>query len=99
MNPTRKVPQFLALITIMLFMSSSINAQEKMTFSGSTASTKKITTEYFLNYFKLNFDAMKESMHDDVSFHDPTAELIMGSKLVEGKTNVYEGFKKNYAAL
>ena len=42
---------------------------------------------------------MKELMHDSISFQDPTAKLVFGGKKVEGKSNVYENFKKSYAAI
>ncbi len=99
MKSTKKASPFLRIVAIMLLMSTSINAQKKESFSESTATTKKITSKYFLDYFKLDFNTMKDAMHDDISFHDPTAELIMGTKLVEGKANVFESFKKSYAAI
>ena len=99
MKSINKAYQFSTILVVILFLSTTIYAQEKVSFSETTSITKKITVKYFSNYFKLDFDAMKDNMHDDISFHDPTAELIMGTRLVEGKTNVYESFKKNYATI
>jgi len=99
MKSINKAYQFSTILVVILFLSTTIYAQEKVSFSEATSITKKITVKYFSDYFKLDFDAMKDNMHDDISFHDPTAELIMGTRLVEGRTNVYESFKKNYAAI
>lgn len=97
MKLTKTARQFSTVLVLMLFMSTSIHAQAS--FTESTSLTEQITTKYFEDYFNLDFDAMEDNMHDDISFHDPTAELIMGSKLVEGKVNVYENFKKSYASI
>lgn len=90
-----KIPILLAL----LFVTTIVCAQEKLSFSDISANTKNITTAYFNAYISLDFEAMKNQVSEDISFNDPTAKLIFGGDLVEGKTTVFENFKKGYAAI
>ena len=88
---------FLTLVLGLLFVSINSKAQQK--FKENTATTKEITTKYFTRYLSLEFESLKELMHQDISFQDPTAKYIFGDTKHLGKKNVYENFKKAYAAI
>lgn len=92
-----KLIKNITLVTL-LFFAITMNAQ-KLSFSEITANTKETTTRYFNDYIQLDFEAMKAQMNDNISFNDTTAKLIFGIELVEGKTQVFENFKKTYAAI
>lgn len=87
------------MFLLVVFIPTVILAQENAVFKENTAITREICAKYFDAYIKLDFESMKEMMHDSISFQDPTAGLIFGWKKVEGKTNVYENFKKSYATI
>ncbi len=82
-----------------MLVSTVLTAQKKLSFSDITGNTKKISTKYFNDYIKLNFEGMKSQMHDSISFNDPTAKSIFGIELIEGKTKVLENLKKTYEAI
>lgn len=84
---------------VLLFACALIYAQEQPSFSEISTQTQEITTQYFNDYINLDFEAMKPQMHQDISFNDTTAKLIFGVELVEGKTQVFENFKKTYASI
>tara|TARA_R110002049_G_scaffold297504_1_gene486465 strand:+ start:71 stop:601 length:531 start_codon:yes stop_codon:yes gene_type:complete len=84
---------------LLTFVSISAFAQKSTIFNDSTSITKEITSKYFNAYFNLDFDTMKSIMHDKISFHDPTAKFLFGGKKVMGKIDVYDNFKKSYAAI
>jgi ketosteroid isomerase-like protein len=95
----KNLPFILIMLLFFALTSMNITAQDNTVFKDSTVITKEICTKYFDAYIKLDFDTMKTVMHEDISFQDPTAGLIFGWKKIEGKSNVYENFKKSYAAI
>lgn len=80
-------------------MSTFIYAQKSTLFKQTTTLSKEIATKYFNAYMKLEFDTMKPLMHDSISFQDPTARFLFSGKKIEGKSNVYENFKKAYGSI
>lgn len=87
------------LFITLLLLSVSTYAQKSTPFVDSTAISKEVTSKYFTAYFNLDFDSMQSMMHDNISFEDPTARFVFGGKKIEGKTNVYENFKKSYSSI
>jgi len=90
------------VLTIILFISVTMspnNVHANTEFYEANTVTKNVTEKYFAAYFDLDFETLKELMHDDISFADPTADLIFHSEKVIGKDAVYENFKKGYASI
>lgn len=87
------------LFILLTFVSISISAQKNTVFEDSTSISKVVTSKYLNAYFNLDFDTMKSIMHDSISFQDPTSKFVFGGKKVVGKIDVYENFKKSYAAI
>ena len=87
------------IILVVLFITVQVSAQQKLSFRDVTENTKEITTSYFNNYINLDFDALEKLANNNISFNDTTAKLIFGIELIEGKTKVFENFKKTYAAI
>lgn len=73
-----------------------LQAQGVSKFNEETKTTEQITMDYFQKYLSLNFDELAKLMHQDVSFHDPTANMLMGNELAKSKDSVLAYFKTNY---
>lgn len=99
LNLSQKIILKSIIVFLVVFIPTVLLAQENTVFKENTAITREISTKYFDAYIKLDFESMKEIMHDSISFQDPTAKLIFEGEKVNGKSNVYENFKKSYATI
>lgn len=80
-------------------MAFAINAQQKNPFSERTALTEEIATKYFNNYMAIDWSNLADLMHNDISFEDPTAEILFGFKKPIGKENVLKNFRDTFVGI
>lgn len=86
-----------------LFLANSAprpaRAETPPDFPSLTAATAEVAGRYIDLYYRLDFDGMEKLLADDVSFEDPTARLVFGSDLSDGKAAVMENFRTGYAGI
>lgn len=88
-------------LILLIFVATTIavNAQQKSPFPERTLLTEDVATKYFNHYMAIDWDKLSLLMHDDISFEDPTAELLFGEKKPVGKTNVLKNFRDTFIAI
>ncbi len=87
------------VLLFILFAAIAGNAQEKDTFAETTAATKTVASKYFELYMGMDWDKLALLMHNDITFEDPTANILFGEKRPVGKENVLKNFREGYASL
>lgn len=87
------------LILALLLTALAIDAQEKTPFRDKTDVAQSVATKYFNSYMAMDWERLEALAHDDISFDDPTAELLFGEKRPVGKAAVMKNFRDTYASL
>lgn len=90
--------KYIIILTI-LFTHLAIDAQQKITFKDATDVTQDIATKYFNAYMAIDWNKLDALAHDEITFEDPTAELLFGEKKPAGKQAVMKNFRDTYASI
>ncbi len=76
-----------------------VGAQGAAAYLAASDSTRDVATAYVKAYVSLDWDALERMLGDSASFQDPTAELVFGGVIAQGKTAMMEKFRTGYAGL
>lgn len=93
-----------ALLTVPLALSfalvaAPLAAQERPRFDDVSAATAPVGEAYFAAYIARDWDALEPLLADAASFRDPTAELVFGGALADGKPAMMALFHEGYAGI
>lgn len=87
-------------LILMVFLTAiAVSAQQTNDFKESTSATEDVAAKYFTNYMAMDWDKLEPLMHADITFQDPTAQMIFGEKKPAGKEAVSKNFREGYASL
>lgn len=96
----RNMKLYAVLVLIVILAAAfATNAQQKNPFNETTAVTQDVAVKYFDLYMAMDWEKIGLLMHDDITFEDPTAQLLFGEKKPSGKENVLKNFREGYASL
>lgn len=70
-------------------------AQTKPNYGDLTAATATVADAYVAAYTALDWDRLEPLLADNVSFRDPTAELIFGSPSASNKETLMKQLRQN----
>ncbi|MBC2776381.1 nuclear transport factor 2 family protein [Parasphingopyxis marina] len=74
-------------------------AQQRPNFDATSAETAPVGEAYFAAYIARDWDALEPLLADAASFRDPTAELVFGGALADGKAAMMTLFRQGYAGI
>jgi len=97
--PSLKTRAAITIILLIQLMTTLAMAQDKPSFADLSKATEELASQYVNLYYDLKFDEMEPLMHAEISFEDPTANIIFGSERVSGKAKVMENFHSAFAGI
>lgn len=90
------------LLTL-LFFGSAVHAQSgserALRFEQASQQTREVAERYFQSYLALDWDRLAPMLADEASFADPTAALVFGGVVREGKAAVLKTFREGYSTI
>ena len=87
------------LVAILLLANLAASSQQNNPFKDATDVTQDISTKYFNSYMAIDWDRLGALAHNEISFEDPTAELLFGVKKPAGKDSVMKNFRDTFASI
>ncbi|MGD9587709.1 MAG: nuclear transport factor 2 family protein [Pyrinomonadaceae bacterium] len=89
----------IVLIVALLVGALSAQGQSAKAFQDTTAATQDVAAKYFQQYMAIDWEKLGPLMHDEISFEDPTAEMLFGGKRPVGKANVLKNFREVFVSI
>lgn len=72
---------------------------QKVGYTQQSAATATVADAYIDAYIAKDWNRVEPLLSDNATFHDPTAEVLFGSKQKDGKPSVMAAFREGYEAV
>lgn len=95
----RRLAVFSLCVTLGFALMPTPAFAQKVGYTQQSAATATVADAYIDAYIAMDWNRIEPLLADNATFHDPTAEVLFGSKQKEGKPAIMTAFRQGYATV
>lgn len=87
---------FACTAVLVAILPAAASAQD---YSATSAVTRDVASDYLQAYIARDWDRLETLLGDEASFEDPTAKLVFGGGIRQGKPAMMTMFREGYSSI